>query len=124
MVVPGSHKRPIDDHHHPEERCFSGAVEPDNFDWGMGKDLIALEDPAGSVTFHHVRIMHGLALNRSEIRSRLLLLEYADADAWPIMGLGPPTLTQCWSFVCAGEPDEEPRQTNVTAHLPLPPAPQ
>ena len=75
--VPGSHKRQIYDHHHPEGRYFTGAVEPEEFDWDMEQDLVALEGPAGSVSFHHVRTMHGSALNRSENQRRLLLFGYA-----------------------------------------------
>ncbi len=124
LVVPGSHKRPIYDHHHPEGRYFTGAVEPENFDWDMEKDLVALEGPAGSVSFHHVRIMHGSALNRSENPRRLLLYGYAAADAWPIMGLGKMTLEQYESFMCAGQSVEQPRQTDVPAYLPLPASPK
>ena len=124
LVVPGSHKRQIYDHHHPEGRYFTGAVEPEEFDWDMEQDLVALEGPAGSVSFHHVRTMHGSALNRSENPRRLLLFGYAAADAWPIMGLGPQTLEQYWSFMCAGEPVEQPRQTEVPAYLPLPASPK
>ena len=123
-MVPRSHKRAIYDHHHPEERYFTGAVEPEEFDWDMEQDLVALEGPAGSVSFHHVRTMHGSALNRSENPRRLLLFGYAAADAWPIMGLGPQTLEQYWSFMCAGEPVEQPRQTEVPAYLPLPASPK
>ena len=123
LVVPGSHKRPIYDHHHPEGGYFTGAVEPENFDWDMDRDLVSLEGPAGSVSFHHVRIMHGSALNRSENQRRLLLYGYAAADAWPIMGLGKLGLDAYEGLICAGEHVVQPRQTDVPAYLPLPPAP-
>ena len=123
LVVPGSHKRPIYDHHHAEGGYFTGAVEPENFDWDMDRDLVSLEGPAGSVSFHHVRIMHGSALNRSEIQRRLLLYGYAAADAWPIMGLGKLSLDAYEGLMCAGEHVDQPRQTDVPAYLPLPPAP-
>ena len=45
LVVPGSHKRHIYDHHHPEGRYFTGAVEPSEFDWDMQRDLVSLEGP-------------------------------------------------------------------------------
>ena len=122
--MPGSHKRHIYDHHHPEGRYFTGAVEPSEFDWDMQRDLVSLEGPAGSVSFHHVRTMHGSALNRSENPRRLLLFSYAAADAWPIQGLGNATLDSYKGLMCAGEHVEQPRQTAVPAYLPLPAAPK
>ena len=124
LVVPGSHKRHIYDHHHPDGRYFTGAVEPSEFDWDMERDLVSLEGPAGSVSFHHVRTMHGSALNRSENPRRLLLFGYAAADAWPIQGLGNATLDSYKGLMCAGEHVEQPRQTAVPAYLPLPAAPK
>jgi len=121
LVVPGSHKAPIYNHH--EDGYFSGAVDPENFDWDMGKDLAALEGPAGSVSFHHVRIMHGSALNTSDRQRRLLLNQYAAADAWPIMGLGKMSFEDYNSKIVRGEPVSQPRQTAVPPYLPLPPAP-
>jgi ectoine hydroxylase-related dioxygenase (phytanoyl-CoA dioxygenase family) len=121
LVIPGSHKRPIYDHH--EDGFFSGAVDPDNFDWDMGADPVALEGPAGSVSFHHVRIMHGSALNTSDRMRRLLLNGYAAADAWPIMGLGKMSLDDYNARICHGNQVLQPRQTEVPPYLPLPAAP-
>ena len=39
------------------------------------------------MTIHHVRLVHGSALNRSNRQRRLLLYEYTAADAWPLMGV-------------------------------------
>ena len=39
------------------------------------------------MTIHHVRLVHGSALNTSSKPRRLLLHEYAAADAWPLMGV-------------------------------------
>ena len=44
--------------------------------------------PAGSMTIHHARLVHGSALNRSNRQRRLLLHEYTAADALPLLGVG------------------------------------
>jgi phytanoyl-CoA hydroxylase len=89
----------------------------------MEADPVALEGPAGSVSFHHVRIMHGSALNTSDRMRRLLLNGYAAADAWPIMGLGKMSFDDYNAKICHGNPVLQPRQTNVPPYLPLPAAP-
>ena len=45
-----------------------------------------LTGPAGSMSFHHVRTLHGSAQNTSSRDRHLLLYEYAAADAWPLIG--------------------------------------
>ena len=42
--------------------------------------------PAGSVSIHHGRIVHGSALNTSNRARRILFYEMMAADAFPIMG--------------------------------------
>ncbi|MEQ9125413.1 MAG: phytanoyl-CoA dioxygenase family protein, partial [Alphaproteobacteria bacterium] len=86
MVLPGSHKGPVYDHHN--EGYFCGAFDPGT----AGLDVSGaakLMGPAGSMTIHHVRAVHGSALNTSNRQRRLLLTEYAAADAWPLTGLRP-----------------------------------
>ena len=46
---------------------------------------VPLVGPAGSITIHHVRAIHGSALNTSDRDRRLLLLQYRAADAWPLL---------------------------------------
>ena len=83
MVYPGSHKGPVLDHH--VDGVFAGAVLPEEngFD---SVDAVKLMGPAGSVSIHHGRILHGSALNTSNRPRRILFYEMMAADAFPIMG--------------------------------------
>lgn len=84
LVVPGSHRGPVYDHH--ADGAFCGAIAAcDVAD--QVKKAIPLLGPAGSITIHHVRTLHGSAVNRSTQPRPLLLISYAAADAWPLMGI-------------------------------------
>ena len=50
------------------------------------KDAVELTGPAGSISIHHGRIVHGSALNTSDRDRRLLFYEMMAADAFPVMG--------------------------------------
>lgn len=83
MVYPGSHKGPVYDHH--VDGVFAGAMLPE--DNGLNpKDAVQLTGPAGSISIHHGRIVHGSALNTSDRARRILFYEMMAADAFPIMG--------------------------------------
>ncbi len=83
QVFPGSHKGPVYDHH--VDGVFAGAMVP--ADHGLDtKDAVALTGPAGSITIHHGRALHGSALNTSDRPRRILFYEMMAADAFPIMG--------------------------------------
>lgn len=84
MVLPGSHKGPVYDHH--ADGAFCGAFDPTTTGLDVSK-AVKLMGPAGSMTIHHVRAVHGSALNTSNRQRRLLLTEYAAADAWPIANM-------------------------------------
>jgi len=83
MIFPGTHKGPIFDHH--VDGVFAGAMdlERDGLDI---KDAVTLTGPAGSISIHHARVVHGSALNQSDRPRRLLFYELMAADAYPIMG--------------------------------------
>ena len=84
MVIPGSHRWEILDHHN--DGVFAGAIAPSE----AGVDLdaaVPVTVPAGGVSVHHVRTLHGSAPNRSSQSRRLWLVGYAAADAWPIEGV-------------------------------------
>jgi len=83
MVFPGSHKHPINDHH--VNGVFAGAMDLEACGYDM-KDAVELTGPAGSISIHHGRIVHGSALNVSDRDRRLLFYEMMAADAFPIMG--------------------------------------
>lgn len=119
MVVPGSHQGPILDHH--ADGYFCGAIDPNRgeVDFSTAKTLTG---PAGSITIHHARAIHGSATNTSGKSRRLLLHQYRAADAWPLLADD-----QAWkeyrdNLLC-GEDTIEPRMANVPVRLPLPPAP-
>jgi phytanoyl-CoA hydroxylase len=73
------------------------------------------------MTIHHVRLVHGSALNTSSKPRRLLLHEYAAADAWPLLGVA--SLAEFNGRMVRGSPTLEPRLANVPVRIPLPPSP-
>lgn len=119
MVVPGSHRGPTYDHH--ADGYFCGAIDPDILEPGFEKAAVPLTGPAGTVTFHHVRALHGSALNRSDRTRRLLLLQYTANDAWPLVQ--PVTDLGAYdAMIVAGEPTIHPRMVATPIRLPLPAA--
>ena len=117
-VVPATHQGPIFDHH--ADGYFCGAMDPELSDVGYAK-AVPLMGPAGSMTIHHARLVHGSALNTSGKPRRLLLHEYTAADAWPLMGVA--NFDEFNSRIVLGQPTIEPRVTPVPVRMPLPPAP-
>ena len=81
MVVPGSHKGPILDHH--SEGYFIGGIEAVETKADLSK-AVPIHGRAGSMSVHHVRALHGSALNLSGKPRRILFYEIAAADAWPL----------------------------------------
>jgi len=118
MIIPGSHKGPIFDHH--TDGRFCGAMDPATKELDYAK-AIPLTGAAGSITVHHVRAVHGSAPNTSNKERRLLLLQYRAADAWPLLGL-PAGMEAYDKLMVAGAPTNQPRLAPVPVGLPLPPA--
>lgn len=118
MCIPGSHKGPILDHHY--EGAFCGAINPGASDIDFAA-AVPMTGPAGSVTVHHARTIHGSAPNKSSKMRRLLLHQYRAADAWPMLGFA-----DGWdsynALLVTGAPSLEPRLEPVPVRLPLPPA--
>ena len=119
MVFPGSHKGPVYDHH--VDGVFAGAFLPQAAGLDM-KDAVQLSGPAGSVSIHHGRIVHGSALNTSDRSRRILFYEMMAADAFPIMG----SMTR-WdgiedydSRMLCGQSTKEPRLMNIPVRIPQP----
>lgn len=129
MGIPGTHKGPAYDHRN-EEGVFVGAINAKK----CGLDVSAAETltgPAGTVSFHHTRVVHGSVTNRSDKTRRLLIYTFSAADAWPLSGtytpriVGPKdnesiTLEDYDARIVAGKPTLEPRLEAVPARLPLP----
>lgn len=117
MVIPGSHHGPTYDHH--ANGRFCGAMDPAACDIDLSK-AVPLMGPAGSMTIHHARLVHGSALNTSNRQRRLLLHEYTAADAWPLMGVA--NFDDFNERMVLGEPSVEPRIVSAPVRMPLPAA--
>jgi ectoine hydroxylase-related dioxygenase (phytanoyl-CoA dioxygenase family) len=118
LVTPDTHKGEVWSHHGDDGR-FAGLIDPD-----LVKNEIDRAVPcmgrAGSMSFHHVRALHGSALNTSDRPRNLLLYEVAASDAWPLMGVK--DFDEFNSRLLTGGPVVAPRMTDVPVRLPLPPA--
>jgi ectoine hydroxylase len=117
LMLPGTQHGPIYDHHVNGE--FVGAIRPDRLILDAAVPVIA---PAGSISLHHVRMVHGSDMNRSNHDRRLLLLEITAADAFPVMGSlsKMPSIEEYNARLLCGEATLEPRLTNVPVRIPLP----
>ncbi len=119
MVYPGSHKGPVYDHH--VDGVFAGAFHPEEVGLNPA-DAVELKGPAGSISIHHGRIVHGSALNTSDRSRRILFYEMMAADAFPIMG----SMTK-WDGIedyntrmLCGEPTLNPRLKDIPVRIPQP----
>ena len=82
MILPKSHLGKTLNHHH--NGIFSGSVDLKKERIDTSK-AIKIKGNAGSASFHHVKALHGSSPNFSNRDRRLLLFEYAAADAWPLV---------------------------------------
>lgn len=115
LVIPGSHKGPIYDHH--QDGHFCGAVTDPAF---SADGAVAVKVKAGGITIHHARALHGSTPNRSDNPRRLLLFQYCAIDAWPLTGF-----TDWEAFnntIVRGEPTNQPRLADVPVRMPEPPS--
>ena len=128
MVVPGSHKGPVLSHF--ANGVFAGAVDPGDPLFERDK-AVTLAGRAGSMSVHHVRLLHGSAPNNSDRARLICFYELAAADAWPLAGASTAFAgldqQQVWDKIRSGtlygEPTVQPRLASVPVLLPLPPAP-
>ncbi len=115
LVIPGSHKGPVYDHHH--DGVFVGALDPADLESLRGQ-AVALTGKAGSCTFHHVRMVHGSSENRGATPRPLLLFSYAAVDAWPLVNRF--ELEEFDSRILRGRPTLAPRQEALPVRISLP----
>lgn len=121
LVMPGTHRGPVYDHH--SAGAFCGAMNPTSSDLDFSR-AVPLTGRAGSMTVHHVRLVHGSELNRSGKPRRLLLYEYTAADAWPMAGVEPLTdFNEFNNRIVRGNPTHIPRVEAVPIRMPFPKAP-
>ena len=118
LVSPGSHTGPVWNHHGDDGR-FAGLIDPASIKPEIDA-AVPLTGRAGSMSFHHVRALHGSALNTSNRSRNLLLYEVAAADAWPLLGVA--DFDEFNSRLLTGTASVEPRLAPVPVRLPLPPA--
>ena len=79
-VVPGSHKGEIFNHYNDKDQWVGALDEKDYGRVGLDK-VVWLKGPAGSVTVHHCRMVHGSVPNVSPRGRPLLVNAYSAADA-------------------------------------------
>lgn len=118
LVTPGTHTGPVWSHHGEDNR-FCGLIDPETIQPEI-KRAVPCMGSAGSMSFHHVRALHGSALNTSNRSRNLLLYEVAASDAWPLMGVK--DFDEFNSRLLAGPPVVTPRLADVPVRMPLPPA--
>lgn len=119
MVLPGTHRGPVHDHH--ADGVFAGGMDLAAARLSQ-KDAAVLTGPAGSLTIHHARIVHGSAVNRSDRPRRICFYEMMAADAWPLMGITSAfeSLEDHDSRMLCGAPTIHPRLELVPVRMPLP----
>ena len=84
-VVAGSHKGPVYDHYTRDGNWCGFIDEADVAGIDLGKAHY-LKGPAGSVTVHHCRAVHGSMPNMHPTRARpFLLFAYSAANCLPLM---------------------------------------
>jgi phytanoyl-CoA hydroxylase len=118
LVSPATHTGEVWNHH-GEDGHFAGLIDPDSIKSEIERAIPCM-GRAGSMSFHHVRALHGSALNTSDRSRNLLLYEVAASDAWPLMGVK--DFDEFNSRLLSGDPVVTPRLTDVPVRMPLPPA--
>lgn len=119
MVFPGSHRGPIHDHH--VDGVFAGEMDLTSNGYDIA-DAVELAGPAGSISIHHGRIVHGSAVNASTRDRRVLFYEMMAADAFPIMG----SMTKFESIaeydarLLCGQGTLRPRLRDIPVRIPQP----
>ena len=117
LVLPGSHRGPIYDHH--SRGVFCGAIDVTQQKLDV-EDAKELSGSPGAITVHHARLVHGSAVNRSSRARRVLFYVYAACDAWPLMGIS--DLDEFDAMIMHGKPTLTARMEEVPVRMPLPAA--
>jgi len=115
LMVPGSHRWPILDHH--QDGVFVGAFDLERNGIDL-KQTVPVEVHAGGISLHHCRTAHGSAVNTSPAPRRLFLLELAAADAWPCLGVA--DLAAFDAKILRGEPTSSYRVKTMDIRVPFP----
>jgi ectoine hydroxylase-related dioxygenase (phytanoyl-CoA dioxygenase family) len=118
LLLPGSHRGPV--HDHTANGVFAGGFDPRQCGLDVG-GAVPFTGTAGSISLHHVRLVHGSGINRSTRDRRMLFIEIAAADAWPLLGV---ISYDAWfqGQMISGTPTTSFRMEALPIRLPLPPA--
>ena len=116
MVVPGSHKGKVFDHH--QDGWFAGAVTDPDGPAAFAR-AVPLTGKAGDIHIHHVRTLHASTQNLSDRYRRLLFITACAADAWPLREQ-PANMDEWNALMMCGEPTLAPRMVAAPVRLPLP----
>jgi len=100
-VIPGSHRGEIHDQYDARDQ-WVGHISDDAMERVDLNKVKWLTGPAGSVTVHHCRSIHGSLPNMSERSRPLLLQTYTAADALPLTPRA--TVTRHEGRMIRGEP--------------------
>ena len=113
QFLPGSHRGPLHEHHH--DGVFVGAIDPACLEL---ERAVPVTGPAGTVVVHHPMTVHGSGYNLGVHPRRMLFLEFAAADAWPLF-YGVDWAEYNARMVC-GEPTRSVRLESTTVRMPYP----
>lgn len=118
-VYPGSHRGAVLDHH--ANGYFSGRIEIAEADLGE-TEALALSGPAGSIILRHTRLVHRSRGTGGMPPARMLTVELAAADAFPIFGACDPSqsLEEFDGRLLCGGPTVTPRIEPVEIRIPYP----
>jgi phytanoyl-CoA hydroxylase len=120
LMIPGSHRGPVFDHHY--QGYFAGAMDPAAAGLDVAKAAPVVGN-AGAISLHHVRTVHGSRANLSNRDRPLLLFGYRAADAWPLRSDWFKDLESFNAQMVRGEPTLQPRLRDVPVRMPYPPSP-
>ena len=117
MVIPGSHRGRIWNHH--QDGLFVGAIADPAF---RPDDAVSVAVAAGGITLHHVRMVHGSKPNQSNRPRRMFFIGFYATDAWPLIP-GADALEDLNRRIVRGKPTLEPRMKALPVRLSLPRVP-
>jgi ectoine hydroxylase-related dioxygenase (phytanoyl-CoA dioxygenase family) len=115
LMLPGSHRWSILDHH--QDGFFVGAFDPEKEGIDLG-EAVPVEVHEGGITLHHCRTAHGSAVNTSSAPRRLFLMELAAVDAWPCLGVS--DLSDFDAKILRGKPAASYRVKEMDIRVPSP----
>lgn len=116
MVIPGSHKDVVYDHH--VDGVFRGIVNLSASQYSE-RDIVPVLGRAGTICFHHGKLIHGSGPNNSANLRRIFFYECAAADAWPMLGINCSWEQYNRRIVC-GEATDRPRLKEMNFRMPFP----